>query len=78
MQERKEAFWTITDKDQLNLVRYIRKQIKVCIEESKLMKIEPKVQKELSKKIYEKFSLELYEDLCNGDYDPEIKEILLK
>ena len=78
MNTRKEAFWTITDKDTVNLKRYIRKQIKVCIQESKLIKISPKIQKQLSKVIFDKLSTELYEDLINGDYDTDIKELLLK
>lgn len=78
MNTRKEAFWTITDKDTVNLERYIRKQIKVCIQESKLIKISPKIQKQLSKVIFDKLSTELYEDLINGDYDTDIKELLLK
>ena len=78
MKARKEAFWTITDKDCVNLERYIRKQIKVCIEESKLMGISPSVQRLLSQRIFYKISKELYEDLCNGDYDTDIKEILTK
>ena len=78
MKQRKEAFWTITEKDCVNLERYIRKQIKVCIEESTLMGISPGVQRLLSKRIFDKISAELKEDLINGDYDSDIKEILLK
>ena len=78
MSSRKEAFWSITDKDTVNLERYIRKQIKVCILESKLIQISPKIQKKLSQRILEKLTQELYEDLVNGDYDQDIKELMLK
>ena len=78
MKERKEAFWTITDKDNVNLERYTRKQIKVCIEESKLMRIPPSIVRALSVRIFEKLSQELYEDLINGDYDTDIKELMTK
>ena len=78
MSSRKEAFWSITDKDTVNLERYIRKQIKVCIQESKLIQISPKIQKQLSQFIFEKLATELYEDLVNGDYDQHIKELMLK
>jgi hypothetical protein len=78
MKQRKEAFWTITDKDNVNLERYIRKQIKVCIEEAKLMRVPPSIVRALSVRIFEKLSQELYEDLCNGDYDTDIKELMTK
>lgn len=78
MSSRKEAFWSITDKDKVYVERYIRKQIKVCIADSKLIQISPKIQKQLSQKIFDKITTELYEDLVNGDYDTDIKELLLK
>ena len=58
MDNRKNAFWTVTDTDSLNLERYIRKQIKVSIEKKELMKLEPQVQKELSKIIKDQITSE--------------------
>tara|TARA_R110000787_G_scaffold269945_1_gene376849 strand:+ start:154 stop:390 length:237 start_codon:yes stop_codon:yes gene_type:complete len=76
MDNRKNAFWTVTDTDSLNLERYIRKQIKVSIEKKELMKLEPQVQKELSKIIKDQITSELVQSLSQGSWDATIKEIL--
>ena len=69
MDNRKNAFWTVTDTDSLNLERYIRKQIKVSIEKKELMKLEPQVQKELSKIIKDQITSELVQSLSQGSWD---------
>ena len=75
---RKEAFWSITEKDSVNLERYVRKTIKVLIAERKLINLSPKAQRKLSVHITEDLISYLRQGLQGGVWDKEVKEILLK
>jgi len=78
MKSRKEAFWSITEKDSLNLERYVRKTIKVLISERKLINLSPKAQRKLSVHVTEDLIKYLNEGLYSGVWDKHLKEILLK
>ena len=78
MKSRKEAFWSITEKDSLNLERYVRKTIKVLIAERKLINLSPKAQRKLSVHVTEDLIKYLNEGLYSGVWDKHLKEILLK